>query len=206
MDEPLSALDKKLREEMQFEIKRIQRDLGITTLYVTHDQHEALLLSDRIAVFNKGCVVQVGAPQEIYDRPLTRFVADFLGEMSFLSGQLVDVSGTTCRIAVSPELVVTGQLAKAGCSTAMIAGIRPEAVLIGERAGAPEMNHAEGSVETIDHCGDAFRVKVKLLDGQYLVAKQPNTGLFKRFSAGDRVSLSWTWGKTTIIGEEAENG
>jgi putative spermidine/putrescine transport system ATP-binding protein len=202
MDEPLSALDKKLREEMQLEIKRIQNNLGITTLYVTHDQHEALLLSDRIAVFNKGRIAQVGAAQEIYDRPLTRFVADFLGEMSFLAGQLVDVTGTSCRIAIAPGLVITGQLASASGSSAMIAGIRPEAVFIGERAGHPEMNHVEGLVETIDHCGDAFRVKVKLPDGQYLLAKQNNTGLFKSFSAGDRVSLSWAWEKTTIIGQE----
>ena len=202
MDEPLSALDKKLREEMQFEIKRIQKSLQITTLYVTHDQHEALLLSDRIAVFDKGRIAQIGAPQEIYNRPRTRFVADFLGEMSFLKGQLVDVAGESCRIAIAPGIVFTGLLTNGTGRAAMTIGIRPETVFIGDKTVHPEMNRVEGIVETLDHYGEGFRIRVKLPGDQYLMAKQPNTGITQPPAIGDNVSLSWAWDKTTIMGEE----
>src|SRR5579862_318082 len=106
LDEPLGALDLKLRQEMQIELKRIQREVGITFVYVTHDQEEALTLSDRIAVFNRGRIEQIGTPEELYERPLTRFVAGFIGETNFLPGRIrdaadgactVDTFGTTCR-------------------------------------------------------------------------------------------------------------
>jgi putative spermidine/putrescine transport system ATP-binding protein len=87
MDEPLGALDKKLREQLQLEIKRVHRERGISVLYVTHDQEEALTMSDRIAVFNRGRIEQIGTPEELYDRPATRFVASFIGDTNFLSGR-----------------------------------------------------------------------------------------------------------------------
>jgi len=206
MDEPLSALDKKLREEMQVEIRRIQRNLGITTLYVTHDQHEALVLSDRIAVFEKGRIEQLGAPQEIYDRPQTRFVADFLGEMSFLTGQLAEVLGAICRVNLAPGVIVTGRLTNAaGTPGRVTVGVRPEAILIDAMLEGAEVNRVSGVVETVDHYGEGCRVKVKIAGGQALTVKQSNTGIVRHPAAGDRVNLSWSWEKTSVIGEETHD-
>jgi putative spermidine/putrescine transport system ATP-binding protein len=105
MDEPLGALDKKLREQMQREIKRIHRERRTSILYVTHDQEEALTMSDRIAVFNKGRIEQIGTPEELYERPTTRFVADFLGETNFLPGRMGASETPACREGVSGTLV-----------------------------------------------------------------------------------------------------
>lgn len=206
MDEPLSALDKKLREEMQFEIRRIQRNLGITTLYVTHDQHEALVLSDRIAVFEKGRIEQLGAPQEIYDRPQTRFVADFLGEMSFLTGQLAEVLGPVCRVNVAQGVTVTGRLTNAAGTPGRVSvGVRPEAILIDAIVDGTEINRVAGVVEAVDHYGEGCRVKVTIAGGQTLTVKQSNTGIVRHPAAGDRVNLSWSWEKTSVIGEETHD-
>ena len=106
MDEPLGALDKKLREQLQLEIKRVHRERGISVLYVTHDQEEALTMSDRIAVFNRGRIEQIGTPEELYDRPATRFVASFIGNTNFLPGHLLGKAGVT--VAVRPERIVLG--------------------------------------------------------------------------------------------------
>src|SRR5438034_6696152 len=107
MDEPLGALDRKLREEMQSELKTIQRELGVTTLYVTHDQQEALALSDRIAVMNAGDLVQVGAPLELYERPATDFVAGFLGDVNLVDGVVVEIAGGSGRIRITEGLDVS---------------------------------------------------------------------------------------------------
>ena len=206
MDEPLSALDKKLREEMQVEIRRIQRSLGITTLYVTHDQHEALVLSDRIAVFEKGRIEQIGAPQEIYDRPQTRFVADFLGEMNFVTGQLTEVHGSVCRVAIAPGVVVTGELTNAAGTPGRVSvGVRPEAVLIDATLNDAELNRIVGVIEAVDHYGEGCRVKVKIAGGQTMTVKQSNTGIVCHPAAGDRVNLIWSWKKTSVIGEETND-
>ncbi|WP_424753615.1 ABC transporter ATP-binding protein, partial [Klebsiella pneumoniae] len=96
LDEPLSNLDAKLREEMRFELKRLQRDLGVTTVYVTHDQAEALAVSNRIAVMNQGVVEQIGKPREIYNEPRTRFVASFIGKSNFVDGTIDRKAGPSC--------------------------------------------------------------------------------------------------------------
>jgi putative spermidine/putrescine transport system ATP-binding protein len=203
MDEPLSALDKKLREEMQFEIKRIQKSLAITTLYVTHDQNEALVLSDRIVVFERGRIAQIGKPQEIYDRPQTRFVADFLGEMSFVTGQLAEVSGNYCKVTLAPGLTVTGRLSGAGDAPGKVwVGVRPEAILVDADASHAGVNQLSGVVEAVDHYGEGCRIKLRLSLGQSLTVKQANTGIFKHPGVGERVRLSWSWDKTTVIGEQ----
>ena len=100
LDEPLSALDYKLRKEMQVELKRLQTETGITFVFVTHDQEEALTMSDRIAVMSKGAILQVGSPRDIYDRPDKRFVADFIGEANFLQGELTSATGDLGRVTL----------------------------------------------------------------------------------------------------------
>src|SRR5439155_7319049 len=101
MDEPLSALDKQLREGLQLEIKRLHRQLGITFIYVTHDQREALIMSDRIAVMNEGRIEQLGSPTDLYDRPANRFVAGFVGESNFLEGEVVGTDGKAVAVAIA---------------------------------------------------------------------------------------------------------
>ncbi|WP_157788522.1 ABC transporter ATP-binding protein, partial [Bradyrhizobium japonicum] len=100
MDEPLGALDKQLREHMQLEIKHIHEDLGVTVVYVTHDQSEALTMSDRIAVFNDGAIQQIAAPAELYERPQNAFVAQFIGENNRLHGKVIAINGETCKVEV----------------------------------------------------------------------------------------------------------
>ena len=101
MDEPLGALDKQLREQMQLEIKHIHRDLGVTVVYVTHDQSEALTMSDRIAVFNDGAIQQLATPDDLYERPQNSFVAQFIGENNRLRGKVVAVNGTGCQVEIA---------------------------------------------------------------------------------------------------------
>jgi iron(III) transport system ATP-binding protein len=149
MDEPLSNLDAKLREQMRAEIRRIQQRLGITSVYVTHDQIEAMTLSDRIVVMNRGQIEQIGSPTEIYRRPRTRFVADFIGRANFVeatvadrrNGQLVvDALGVTLTVP-APD----GEL-RGGATMTLV--LRPEMIEIMETAGAPNTQHAIRSTQS----------------------------------------------------------
>ncbi len=134
LDEPLSNLDAKLREETRIEIKRLQLELGITTIYVTHDQAEAMSMSDRIMVMQGGEVQQVGTPHEIYHRPVNRFVASFIGETNLLEGTVVGIEGGEAHVRVAPDLVLTGLVKNASSQSKLKAGestaisIRPETV------------------------------------------------------------------------------
>ena len=168
LDEPLGALDLKLREEMQVELKSIQHDVGITFVFVTHDQGEALSMSDRIAVFNNGRIEQVGTPQEIYEGPTTPFVANFVGTSNLVSAQL----------AGSPE--------SGGQYT-----VRPERIRIDDPSFDPVTSvSTSGVVEDIQYLGAESRVRVRLEDGAHMIAGVPSDGL-----AGVRVDsnvvLSW---------------
>ncbi|MBO8165538.1 MAG: ABC transporter ATP-binding protein [Brevibacillus sp.] len=143
LDEPLSNLDAKLREETRFEIKRLQLELGITTIYVTHDQAEAMSMSDRIMVMNGGVVQQIGTPDEIYNRPLNRFVATFIGETNLWEGTVVGIDSGEARIEVAPELVLTGRVQNASPACQLKVGqktaisIRPEFI----REAKPDDQH-----------------------------------------------------------------
>ena len=133
LDEPLSNLDAKLREELRFEIKSLVRRMGITAVYVTHDQAEAMVISDRIAVMDSGNVVQIGNPQEIYQKPANRFVADFIGTMNFMSGEIIDIMEGRNAVAVKTEfsdkmVCTTSDSAAATPGASVYASIRPEDV------------------------------------------------------------------------------
>jgi iron(III) transport system ATP-binding protein len=159
-DEPLSNLDAKLRKRMRGEIRALQRRLGITALYVTHDQTEALAISDRIAVMHQGRIHQVGRATEVYTRPATRFVADFIGEANFLPGRVVAADGDATRVAVGPLTVtVTSGPAPPGPATLVV---RPEAIAIcaAGRSG-PDADVLPGEVERAAYVGSA---------GEYTVA------------------------------------
>ncbi|GAB3165610.1 ABC transporter ATP-binding protein [Microbispora hainanensis] len=174
LDEPLGALDLKLREEMQVELKAIQREVGITFLFVTHDQEEALTMSDRIAVFNQGRIEQIGTPAEVYERPATAFVASFVGTSNLVSGEAARaVLGREGTFSVRPEKL---------------------RVVLGEEPPAPDEHEAAGVIREVVYAGPATRFVVDLDAGGRLIALQQNlqassmdvTGL-----RGARVRLVW---------------
>ncbi|WP_114954293.1 ABC transporter ATP-binding protein [Sphingosinicella terrae] len=165
MDEPLGALDRQLRERLQVEIKRIQRRLGLTILYVTHDQAEALTLSDRIAVFAGGRLQQVGSPKAIYEHPRNAFVAGFVGENNGLRGIVTRRNGSSCEIRIAGDLVLqatpVGPLAPGDAVTATI---RPEHVRLGPDLAAP-CNLFSARVDDVAYHGDHSRVRALLPGG-----------------------------------------
>src|SRR4051794_24210683 len=183
LDEPLGALDLKLRKEMQLFIKRLQHDVGITFIHVTHDQEEAMTMADRIAVMNAGRIEQLGAPDELYERPRTAFVAGFLGVSNLLSGSatpdgIVSVDGTQIRVA--PE-------ALGGRSGRVAVGIRPEKIQLGEDGE----NRVPGEVKERAYIGVSTQYIVETEAGELSVYVQ-NAGPQAALAApGDRVVLSW---------------
>lgn len=179
LDEPLSNLDAKLREEMRGEIRDLQLRLGITTLFVTHDQDEALSLSDFVAVMHEGRIVQVGSPRDIYENPKTRFVADFVGWTNFLPAALID--RTTAEIGGKRFTVAPTDLSP---SNTVHLGIRPEDVLVGENRSGDD-NTLGGEVRTSMFMGSHTVVEVDI-DGDILIAHAPAQTDVKR---GDTVAV-----------------
>ena len=162
LDEPLGALDAKLRKEMQIELKTLQREVGITFIFVTHDQEEALTMSDRIAVFSKGKVLQVGTPLEIYERPTCRFVADFIGETNFLDGKVESVEGEFATIVVGGNHKFIGRAmegVRAGVDASL--SVRPEKVQLIEQPST-QPNCYPVTVHSIAYVGSDTRVIVNL--------------------------------------------
>ena len=158
LDEPLSALDAKIRISLREEIRSVQRSLGITTIYVTHDQEEALSMSDRIVVMNEGRVEQIGTPFEIYNFPRTRFVASFVGTLNILRGRVVDPA--TGRIAIDGQEVVAGRgLADAKPGDIRSVALRPEAVTLQDQRA--DRNKLNGTIEEVSFLGSIVRIRVR---------------------------------------------
>ena len=186
LDEPLGALDLKLREEMQFELKSLQRDVGITFVFVTHDQSEALTMSDRIAVFSHGRIEQIGSAREIYERPVNSFVAGFVGTSNLLSG--------TAAVAV---------IGRPGTFL-----IRPEKILMAaESSSAPMMvQHAAGVVDEVLYVGWETRTRVRLdVGGQLLVVEQNDDASDARPIIGERVTVGWHERHVVELGSSDNN-
>jgi spermidine/putrescine ABC transporter ATP-binding subunit len=166
LDEPLAALDRKLREEMRAELREILREVGITTVFVTHDQAEALSLSDRIAVMNRGRIEQLGPPREVYERPATRFVADFIGGSSRLRGR----ASAADRVELGREVSVEVRLARPlQIGEEVELGIRPERVIVGAPVAAVGANRLPGRVTRLTYLGDHTEVAVEIEGGQSLL-------------------------------------
>lgn len=159
LDEPLSNLDAKLRVEVRVEIRKLQRDLGITTIYVTHDQEEALSVSDRVGVMNQGVVEQIGRPEEIYQRPTTRFVASFVGEGTILEGRLVR-DADRCRVAIGDRVSLTVEDPGVKPGPVWVC-IRPEALRVAREA-SPSAPAAVGVVEHVEFVGPTIRVVIRV--------------------------------------------
>jgi len=191
LDEPLSALDLKLRKSMQMELKRLQLETGITFVFVTHDQEEALTMSDRIAVMSTGTVRQVGSPWEIYDRPAERFVADFIGETNFLEADVVSVADSKARVRLSSGAEISATfpaaLTPAGKVTIVV---RPEHA----QAGAPSpASLLRGIVHEIVYLGTDTHLHVRLDDGKSFMVRQQNARSGHcGFTKGDPIGIGFS--------------
>jgi spermidine/putrescine transport system ATP-binding protein len=187
LDEPLGALDARLRKDLQVELKTLQESLGITFVFVTHDQEEALTMSDRVAVMNGGRVEQSGPPQEIYEEPATLFVADFLGVSNLVGAEAAGQDGRACVLKVGDVTMRAeqGDLAARGAVKAMI---RPERVRV-EPHGTTGENRLPGLVEHLVFLGSFREVRVRLLGGALVTAIQPNDGSQPPYDQGSPVSV-----------------
>jgi putative spermidine/putrescine transport system ATP-binding protein len=184
LDEPLSALDAKIRDDLRAEIRRIQRQLNITTIYVTHDQEEALALSDRVVVMSKGQIEQVGEPFEIYNNPATGFVASFVGQLNRLPVTVVDPA--LGRVRVGRSEIRTTSLIESPAGAEVSLMMRPEEVTF----DAEEENVLEGTVESVTFLGSIVRVQVTV-DGGRLTADLFNERLLQLPAAGDATQISF---------------
>jgi putative spermidine/putrescine transport system ATP-binding protein len=184
LDEPLSALDAKIRDELRNEIKRIQRQLSITTIYVTHDQEEAMALSDRVVVMSKGVMEQVGPPFQIYNFPETAFVASFVGKLNRIDGNVVDAALGTVRSGEVSLRTTSEFQAPTGEPVTLM--VRPEELELGES----EENQVQGVVESINFLGAIVRVRLDTPTGQ-LTADLFNERLLKLPEVGDQVTMSF---------------
>jgi putative spermidine/putrescine transport system ATP-binding protein len=203
MDEPLGALDRKLREALQLEIMHISRELGATVIYVTHDQEEALVMSDRIAIFRDGRIEQLGTGEDLYDRPISLFVADFIGESNILRGRFErDGAGGWLtrgdwRWRVGGPAVERAAV-EDGSTAALI--VRPERLRIvgsGED-GAVGPNRVEATVSDVLYLGSTRKYELRLTDGQAAVVRQP-VGGEREWTDGDRVRLTWAVGDAVLV-------
>ncbi|MBV9564675.1 MAG: ABC transporter ATP-binding protein [Bradyrhizobium sp.] len=188
-DEPLGALDKKLRQQMQFELKRLQKSLGLTLVFVTHDQEEALAMSDRIAVMNRGRVEQVGTPVEIYDQPTTRFVADFIGDTNIFRGERVATAAGPALAAGNGLTLALPAAADASASGILSVALRPEKIRLSAGGDMPAC--ATGTVESTNFLGGAVLYRIALDSGHHVLAQQPNGGNGNLFAPGSTVRLDW---------------
>ena len=191
MDEPLGALDKNLREQMQFELKHIHEQLGVTVVYVTHDQGEALTLSNRIAVFNDGVIQQLAPPEALYEKPENAFVAQFIGENNRFVGMVKTAAGGLCEVEISgyKDVRALPVCATAGDKTTL--SLRPERVFIGESPADDNVNRVEGRICERIYMGDHIRVRLALLGTDEFVVKVPNNEGCADFAVGDMAPLWW---------------
>ncbi len=191
MDEPLGALDKKLREQMQFEITRLHQKLGFTVIYVTHDQTEALTMSDRIAVFNDGVVQQCATPDELYERPRNAFVANFIGENNMMPGEVVETAGNEVRVAVANGKEITARLADVKTTGAPCRiSVRPEKMFIKtDRTGYDNEIPARFIVR--HYVGDFIRYYFELDDGTEVTVKLLNDLDAPKLGQGEIAGLMW---------------
>ena len=196
LDEPLGALDKKLREEMQIELRALQQTVGITFIFVTHDQEEALTLSDRIAVMSEGRVLQVASPKELYNRPVSVEVADFIGQMNFMDATVIDVENGRAALDTASlgrvQVPVNGDFASKGAQ--VVVAIRPEMLSLSRERGPQGENAVQGVVKTAAYLGDRshFYVSVDGSDKPFAVAaREAPTSLTQSLDAGTPVWLTW---------------
>jgi spermidine/putrescine transport system ATP-binding protein len=209
LDEPLGALDQKLRKQLQVELKRIQREVGITFIYVTHDQEEALTMSDRIAVMNRGVVEQVADPETVYERPATTFVAGFIGVSNLMPAEVVSANGAGAELKLDAGPVVrTGDSGGAAAQERVHAVVRPEKLSLSAASSAAPTDGAsvEGQVQDSLYLGTATQMTVQLQDGTRLTVLVPNADAEARHELpvpGDQARLSWSADNIHVVRDAA---
>ncbi|MEH2282631.1 MAG: ABC transporter ATP-binding protein [Nostoc sp.] len=199
LDEPLGALDLKLRKEMQVELSNLHKDLGVTFVMVTHDQEEALSLSDRIAVMNQGKIEQVGTPSQIYERPCTSFVADFIGDTNLFSGEIVAVDSSNIKISTKTGLSIVINRAEDTpneLSQAVVVSVRPEKIQLSLYPPNLPANCFEGRLINIMYLGTHVNYVVELTNGISINVLQPNT--FGTLADRDTPIYAW-WAETDCL-------
>jgi spermidine/putrescine ABC transporter ATP-binding subunit len=200
MDEPLGALDKQLRESLQLEMRRLHADLGITFIYVTHDQEEALTMSDRIAVMNHGLIAQIGTPEDLYDRPCDQFVASFIGESNFFpcvvlgieDGMVIAESDGTMLRALAANFPPRGE-------TVTVA-IRPERLRFADsHPDMPRANRMWATITEAMFAGERRRYQCRCAGGVSIVVKEPSGATSRRRAEGEHVELVWSVADTVVV-------
>jgi len=190
MDEPLGALDKNLRESMQYEIKHIHESIGVTVVYVTHDQSEALTMSNRIAVFNDGKVQQLSSPDKLYEEPVNSFVAEFIGENNTFQGEVEDISNDRCKIKLDlgGEIFANPIRVKSKGEKSIVS-LRPERAIIDPEEKMD--NKFKGKIEEVIYHGDHTRVRLDLLGNKEFILKVPNSSARMDIKLGNEINIGW---------------
>jgi len=200
LDEPLSALDPNLRKQVRTELKGLQRRTGITFLFVTHDQEEALSMSDRVAVMEKGRVLQVADPKTLYEKPVSRAVADFIGTMNFFEGRIVSISGGKAMVETEAFGRMEAQLNDGGSFSTgarVLIAIRPEKLLLSREQ--PNTPSARGQILAASYLGDRSQIQVRIPGREAPIAVVAQTAM--AFHSGDTVHVSWTPGAPLLLAE-----
>ncbi|MGF1625308.1 MAG: ABC transporter ATP-binding protein [Alphaproteobacteria bacterium] len=210
LDEPLSALDKKLREEMQFELKRLQREVGITFVIVTHDQDEAMSMADRIGVMNAGRIAQIGTPEEIYERPASRFVADFIGSVNLFEGEIT--ARNDSQILIRSDSIESSIEADSACPGAdrvavgdkVWAAIRPERLALVNGDVRHDINFLTARLSATAYQGESSLCQLTLRNGQNIKLHAANSGdqlQSKQLAPGSEIGVTWTPQSVIVLTE-----
>ncbi|MCK0139336.1 ABC transporter ATP-binding protein [Aliiroseovarius sp. F47248L] len=192
MDEPLGALDKQLREKMQFEITHLAHQLGITTVYVTHDQTEALTMSDNVAVFDDGRIQQLAPPDQLYERPENSFVAQFIGENNTLEGVVTEIKGNTCIVKLDDGEIIDAtpiNVSKVGDRTTV--SIRPERVEYNKERLKEGAHTLKAEVLEFIYMGDIFRTRLRVAGNDEFIIKTRNAPDVERLTPGQQIEIGW---------------
>jgi spermidine/putrescine transport system ATP-binding protein len=208
LDEPLGALDLKLRKQMQVELKRIQQEVGITFIYVTHDQEEAMTMSDRIAVMNKGRYEQLGEPEVLYERPMTRFVAGFLGVSNLLPGAVEGNDGTYSAVRLADDTRIRAPRALVGDTANVSVGVRPEKIRLHETdVEAPAgHNHMSGVVRDASYLGVSTQYQIEARGGATITVYEQNVERATKaelWAPGEAVQLTWSPDHTFVVADDS---
>ena len=190
MDEPLGALDKNLRESMQYEIKHIHENIGVTVVYVTHDQSEALTMSNRIAVFNDGKVQQLSSPDKLYEEPENSFVAEFIGENNRFDGEVLDMSNGVCKVKIGQGEMLANPISVKSKGEKTTVSIRPERALINPKDKMD--NNQKGKIEEVIYHGDHTRLRINLLGNSEFILKVPNSSQNLDLKLGNEINIGWS--------------
>jgi spermidine/putrescine transport system ATP-binding protein len=202
LDEPLGALDLKLRKQMQLELKRIQAEVGITFIYVTHDQEEAMTMSDRLAVMRHGRIEQIGAPADVYEDPQNEFVAGFLGASNLLDGEVKDRAGDMATLRLEGGMAIRVPVERVNSTDRMVkAGVRPEKIRVERDEGEPQdgYNAVSGTLRLMTFIGVSHQYTVDLPTGRTMTAFEQNVGKENPPREGERVRLVWRPEHTFVV-------